>query len=98
METELVRPKITRISLPNYKKNKKINLHELYFNLKSNESFKASYDTDSNPKQNWVSLNIVGQAKIFSNGTVVTDLALPDEALIIFFDRLYSAYIKEVIK
>lgn len=106
METELVRPKITQVRLPNHpefklsnpERGKKIDLQELYYNLKSNDSFKASFDIDTNPRQNWVTINISGQAKIYSKGTITTDLNLNNEALIEFFAKFYSAYIKEVIK
>lgn len=106
MDLELIPPTIKQIRLPNHKefknnnadRGKKIDLQELFQILCVNESFKASFDTDSNPRQNWVTINISGQAKIFSNGTVTTNLNLNNEALIEFFAKFYSEYIKEAIK
>lgn len=106
MNLELIPPTIKQIRLPNHKdfkilnsdRGKKINLQELFKILCANQSFKASFDTALNPRQNWVTINITGQAKIFSNGTVTTNLNLNDEALIEFFAKFYKAYIKEAIK
>lgn len=98
LETKLLQPTIKKIALPNKKHFKRINLEKLFESLKSNNSFQAHLDREINPSQNWVSINIVGEAKIFSNGTVTTNLNLPDEALIEIFDKLYKAYILEVLE
>jgi hypothetical protein len=98
METCLVPPLIKKISLPNKKHDQKIDLNKLFTNLKTNESFQASYDKRKNPYQNWVEIIITGKARIFSNGTATTNLMLPDEALIEFFDKLYKAYILDCLK
>jgi hypothetical protein len=63
-----------------------------------NPSFAAKRDTDLNPKQNWVELNIVCKAKIFSNGTLTTNISLNDSATIVLFDEIYKAYIKECLE
>jgi hypothetical protein len=98
IETILLPPNVKKISLPNQKRGKRINLHKLLVNLENNSSFCAKMDSDANPKQNWVELSIVGRAKIFSNGTATTTLNLPNEALIIFFEKLYRAYIEECLE
>jgi hypothetical protein len=98
METELVQPTIRKIALPNKKYGIRINLEKLFEMIKDVDSFKPQYDKDSNPCQNWVEVTISGKAKFFSNGTVTTNLNLPDEALIELFDKFYKAYIKEVLE
>jgi len=97
MDTCLVPPIIKKISLPNKKYNQKIDLNKLFQSMKTNESFQAQYDKRKNPYQNWVEITITGKAKIFSNGTATTNLMLPDESLIEFFDKIYKAYIKDCI-
>jgi len=105
MNVELISPIVRQIRLPNHdlykinnsERGKKINLQELFNILCTNPSFKSSFDVDVNPRQNWVTIQITGQAKIFSNGTVTTNLNLPEEALIEFFAKFYQAYIKEAI-
>lgn len=98
LDTVIVPPTVRKINLPNKKHGKKIDLQKLVSVLDVNKSFKASMDLDSNPYQNYVEISIVGQARIFSNGTMTTTLNLPDEALIIFCDRLYKAYIAECLE
>jgi len=98
LETLLVVPNVRKIALPNKKHGKKININCLLNSMSLNESFKAHMDNDLNPYQNWVEINIVGKAKIFPNGTVLTDINLPDEALIVFFDKIYKAYVKECLE
>ena len=103
METCLEQPTIKKISLPN--KNlgskdyqKKINLEKLYYKLKKESTLKSEYDKDSNPYQNWVTIQIQGTAKIFSNGTTTTNLALPNESLVTFFDKFYKAYVRDCLE
>jgi len=98
METILEQPVIKKISLPNKKYGKRINLEKFFCNIQDIESFKPQYDKDSNPYQNWVEVTITGKAKFFSNGTITTNLNLPDSALIEFFDKFYKAYIIEVLE
>ena len=98
METRLVSPVVRTIALPNKKTGKRINLEKLFTNLKGLETFKPEYDKETNPSQNWVAVTITGKAKFFSNGTMTTNLNLPDEALIEIFDKFYKAYILEVLE
>jgi len=98
MKTELVQPTIRKIALPNKKTGQRINLEKLYMSIKGVDSFQPQYDKDSNPCQNWVEVTISGKAKFFSNGTVTTNLNLPDSALIELFDKFYKAYVKEVLE
>jgi len=98
MDTILEAPILKKISLPNKKYGKRINLKKFYENIVDIESFKASYDTEINPYQNYVEVTISGKAKFFSNGTITTNLNLPDSALIEFFDKFYKAYIMEVLE
>jgi len=108
METKLIPPKIKTIKLPNQKYDKKINLFKL-LNVLDDVSFtfKATFDKDNNPKQNWVYLEIIGHekelhykgfAKIFSNGTITTTINLPDVVLVNLFDKIYKSYITEVLE
>ena len=98
METKLLAPVIKTIALPNKKYGKRINLEKLFSNLQNIESFKPHYDKETNPSQNWVGVTITGNARFFSNGTVTTNLNLPNEALIEIFDKFYKAYILEVLE
>jgi hypothetical protein len=98
METRLLEPTIKKIALPNKFHSKKIDLRKLYDILKDNSSFQPTYDTDINPSQNWVTITFTGTAKVFSNGTVTTNLNLPNSALIEIFDKIYIAYIKEALE
>lgn len=63
METCLVPPLIKKINLPNKKHDQKIDLNKLFTNLKTNESFQASYDKRKNPYQNWVEIIITGKVE-----------------------------------
>lgn len=94
-ETTIIQPTWKKIALPNKKKGTRIKLNELLTELQTNESFKARMDKDLNPNQNWIEININGKLKIFSNGTAVTNLDLPDESLIVFCEKLYNAYVRE---
>jgi len=108
METKLVPPKMRTIKLPNKKYDRKINLFKLLNELDDvSFTFKATMDKDNNPRQNWVYLEIVGHekelkydgvARIYGNGTVTTTINLPDSVLVNLFDRIYKAFIKEVLE
>lgn len=84
------------IKYPGY--GKKINLGILHKLLQNNSSFCSSYDKDLNPNQNFVTIKISGTARLYSNGTVTTNLNLPDSSLEMFFEKFYEAYIKECLE
>jgi hypothetical protein len=98
MDTILLKPTIKTINLPNKKHDQKIDLNKLLISLQTNQSFNAEFDKRKNPYQNWVEITIQKKARIFSNGTVTTDILLPDNELITFFDKIYKAHILECIK
>jgi hypothetical protein len=102
METRLVTPAIRKISLPNQRESKKINLDKAYKQLATNPQYEAQFDKRKNPYQNWVDIkvqmNFEGHAKIFSNGTATTDIALPDELLLDLFEAIYVQYIKHCVE
>ena len=97
-----------RLKLPNQKYDKKINLFKLLNTIDDvSFTFKATMDKDTNPCQNWVYLEITGHekglkyngvARIYSNGTITTTINLPDGVLVNLFDKIYKAYITEVLE
>jgi len=106
-----IEPMLKKIALPNKitdKRDKrlvkskdygkKINLVLLNNALSNNSCFVSNYDKDLNPYQNYVSIEIRGTARFYSNGTVTTNINLPDESLTIFFEKFYEAYIMECLE
>lgn len=100
METCLEENPITKISLPNKNKGskdygKKINLQKLYENTPQTKTIKLNYDKDSNPYQNYIGIELNGHIRMYSNGTVTTNFPIPQEALLIFLDKFYKAYVRD---
>jgi len=99
-------PMMKQIVLPNSEKHrglsqdkkKRINLPKLHNKFMVEGLFKSDYDKDSNPFCNYVELTFVGKARIFSNGTITTNLNFPDEELLLLFERLYNITIKDCLE
>ncbi len=86
------------IALPNKKIGRKINLRKLHDLIKGKETLNPKYDTRSNPCLNYLEINVSGSIWVYANGTAKTNLNLPDESLLLFFDKLYQAYMKECLE
>jgi hypothetical protein len=108
MKSELQPSKFRKVKLPNglpltKDSGKKINLLALYQSLQNNPIFKPQYDLDTNPRQNFVkidiiNLNINGCMWIYSNGTISTNIGLKDEILISLIDFLYQLYGRDTLE
>lgn len=83
---------------------KRIELGKVNEMLHCNHLFQSSFDTDSNPFQNYVQIKIChlegveGSIWIYSNGTAKTNIGLSNELLISLTDFLYKMYLKECLK
>ena len=103
METCLEENPITKISLPNKNKGskdyqKKINLQQLHDSIEQTKTIKTNYDKETNPRQNYLSIELKGHIRLYSNGTVTTNFPIPQEALVLFLDKFYKAYVRDTLE
>jgi len=107
METCLEESPLTKISLPNKNRGskdytKKINLQKLYSTIDQTKTLQThlnpQYDKDSNPRQNYLGITLSGHLRLYSNGTVTTNFPIPQEALLLFLDKFYKAYVRDCLE
>ena len=107
MESVLEQNPLTKISLPNKNKgskdyNKKINLKKLYNTIDQTKNLQThlepNYDTEINPKQNYLGIKLTGNIRLYSNGTVTTNFPIPQDALLLFLDKFYKAYVRDCLE
>lgn len=85
-------------------RNKKINLEQLYQQLQGEKQYLAEYDKHTNKYQNYIKITIKGsniiqgQFRIFSNGTITTNIGLTEQVLIRFFDAFYYIYVRDTLE
>jgi len=83
---------------------KRIELAKVNELLNGNKLFQSSFDTDSNPYQNYVQISVKhldgleGSLWIYSNGTAKTNIGLSNEILISLTDFLYKMYLRDCLK
>ena len=83
---------------------KRIELAKVNELLHNNKLFQSSFDTDSNPYQNFVQIQVKhlegleGSMWIYSNGTTKTNIGVSNELLVSLTDFLYKMYLKDCLK
>jgi len=93
-----VEPMMNKIQLD--MKGKKIDLQKLNKLFCAEGLYKSEFDLDSNPSCNFVMVDFVitGKARIFSSGSITTNLKLPKNSLAELFYYMQETTIKECLK
>lgn len=109
MKPQIVPTKLRKIKLQNGLEGhkdygKKFDLYLVHKVLHNNQVFKSSFDTDANPYQNFVQIEVqnlngvTGSFWVYSNGTMNTNIGLSNALLISLSDFLYQMYLQDCLK